>query len=216
MRMDTNDVKWLLIDSCGAVATLAVGRGEDVLGTEELPGRTFSAGWPEAMRGLLAVAGWDLAELSVIGVVHGPGSFTGVRVGLAAAKGLCEASGVPMVAMSRLQVLAGLGVAGAVVALDAGRSEAYVRDGERERLMGREALIALLQERDVKVAEPRMAEMLTGAGRVEMIELGATSALGTLLARVRAGAFDNVAAVDAHYVREESEIYGPATTTAGA
>jgi tRNA threonylcarbamoyladenosine biosynthesis protein TsaB len=47
-------------------------------------------------------------ELAAVVVVHGPGSFTGVRVGLSAAKGLSEAGGVPLVAVSRLALLAAL------------------------------------------------------------------------------------------------------------
>ena len=49
-----------------------------------------------------------LRELAAVVVVHGPGSFTGVRVGLSAAKGLCEAGGVPLIAVSRLALLAGV------------------------------------------------------------------------------------------------------------
>ena len=48
------------------------------------------------MSRLLKEKGWALADLDGIGVVAGPGSFTGVRVGLAAAKGLCEAANLPL------------------------------------------------------------------------------------------------------------------------
>ena len=69
--------------------------------------------------------------MKAIGVVVGPGSFTGVRVGLSAVKGLCDAGGVGMVAMSRLELVARAvpAVDGliAVALLDAGRGEFYGR-----------------------------------------------------------------------------------------
>ena len=93
-----SDFVWLLIDSCGQSATLALGRGENVLGVAASPARGFSAEWPGALRGLLMESGVAIGRLQAVGVVNGPGSFTGMRVGLAAAKGLCEATGAKLIA----------------------------------------------------------------------------------------------------------------------
>jgi len=195
---------WLLIDSCGAAATLAVGRGEMTLATETVAGRAFSAEWPAALRRLLAVAGWKVDELQVVGVVHGPGSFTGVRVGLAAAKGLCEAVGARLIAVSRLEMLAGQGVAGGFAVLDAGRDEFYVRDADEEFLMGREEFLTASRERTVVTADERVAEVCAEA---VVVGLEAGSALPIMLKRWSEGRFDDVATVDANYVRGERDIY---------
>lgn len=55
---------------------------------------------------VMAEAGLDFADLGRIAVTAGPGSFTGVRVGVAAARGLALASGKPIVATSSLAVMA--------------------------------------------------------------------------------------------------------------
>ena len=54
----------------------------------------------------LKAVGVKAASLAVVGVSIGPGSFTGVRVGLSVAKGLCLATGVPLIAVSTLEALA--------------------------------------------------------------------------------------------------------------
>jgi len=59
-----------------------------------------------ALDHLLQVSGVALEEIRGLAVAKGPGSFTGLRVGLAAAKGFCEGLGVPIVALSSLEVLA--------------------------------------------------------------------------------------------------------------
>jgi len=59
-----------------------------------------------ALDHLLHVSGTALEEIRGLAVAKGPGSFTGLRVGLSAAKGFCEGLGVPMVALSSLEVLA--------------------------------------------------------------------------------------------------------------
>jgi tRNA threonylcarbamoyladenosine biosynthesis protein TsaB len=198
------DIRWLLIDSCGAAATLAIGRGEMVLATESVAGRAFSAEWPGALRRLLAVAGWKVDEAHVVGVVRGPGSFTGVRVGLAAAKGLCEAVGAKLIAVSRLEVLAAHGVAGALAVLDAGRDEFYVSDAGAEFLAGRAEFLSASQGRSVVTADERVAEVCADA---MVVQLEATSALSIMLKRYSEGRFDDVAAIDANYVRSERDIY---------
>src|SRR5450631_4042923 len=99
----------LAIDTCGPTGSVALGRlaGRDleILGQTELEGRSYSSTLVAAVSGLLTGAGVGLRDLRGIVVVNGPGSFTGVRVGLSAVKGLAEGAQVPVVAVSRLEVL---------------------------------------------------------------------------------------------------------------
>jgi tRNA threonylcarbamoyladenosine biosynthesis protein TsaB len=80
-----------------------------------------------ALRG----AGLDYDAVDVIAVNHGPGSFTGVRAGVAAARGLALAAARPLIAVNTLEVLAaalGPQPAGTIVAtLDARRGQVYVQ-----------------------------------------------------------------------------------------
>ncbi len=55
---------------------------------------------------LLAEAGWHLAEIDCFAVVTGPGSFTGLRIGIATVKGLAQVVGKPVVPVSSLQTIA--------------------------------------------------------------------------------------------------------------
>jgi len=100
----------LAIDTCGPSGSVALGRltGQkiEILGQIELEGRSYSATLVAAVGELLTRVGIAVRELGAIVVVNGPGSFTGVRVGLSAAKGLCEAAGIRLAVASRLEVLA--------------------------------------------------------------------------------------------------------------
>ena len=60
-----------------------------------------------ALDHLLQVSGVALTEIRALAIAKGPGSFTGLRVGLSAAKGICEGLGLPIVALSSLEALAG-------------------------------------------------------------------------------------------------------------
>jgi tRNA threonylcarbamoyladenosine biosynthesis protein TsaB len=55
---------------------------------------------------LLGQAGWELQEIDLWAVMVGPGSFTGLRIGLATVKGLALATGKPVIGLSTLEVLA--------------------------------------------------------------------------------------------------------------
>jgi len=215
MNLDT----LLLIDACGETAGVAVSRGAEIVAQEELPRNGGSAGMVAAVGRVLHITGCTLRDLAAIGVVSGPGSFTGVRVGLSTAKGLCEAAGLPLVAVSRLEVLldaASLTVGLAV--LNAGRGEVYVREQgleceAREWLGTFEGIERSADGQPVVVAEQAVAERLAGLHPV-LRPLHACDALSAVLRGVARGAVD-VAAVDAHYLRGQSDIYAKRNANAG-
>jgi tRNA threonylcarbamoyladenosine biosynthesis protein TsaB len=75
--------------------------------------------------GLLAQAGLGWGELERIAVGVGPGTFTGLRIGIATARGLAQALGVELVGVSSLRALA-YGSARALAVIDARRGEIFV------------------------------------------------------------------------------------------
>jgi tRNA threonylcarbamoyladenosine biosynthesis protein TsaB len=206
----------LLINTAGAEGTVALagasGAGGEVLvvATAVLPGRSASERLVAEVRRLMEAAAWRLAELAAVVVVHGPGSFTGVRVGLSAAKGLCEAGGVALIAVSRLALLAeaagGDGIVHAV--LDAGRGEFYYGAYEggvclRESLLsGDEVVTAVGSAGGVVIAcEGKVAEAFGGLRVLMVDEPLAQAAAGIALRRLARGEVDDVALVDANYLR---------------
>ena len=219
----------LLIDVCGTVSSLALAdvAEEVVIATAELPGRHAAERLVAAVRALLAEAGVGMASIGAVGVVHGPGSFTGVRVGLSAAKGLSEAWGVPLVAVSRLAVLAGMSAGETIFpVMDAGRGEFYCGEYRLGVCLGESLrtgveIVAAVGAGMVVAYEPAVAEVLAGlisGMRVSMVaEPMAADALALMVDRVRAGSFDDVASIDANYVRRtDAEIFAkPATKPDG-
>ena len=80
----------------------------------------------EHLARLLDRHGWRVDQIACFAAAAGPGSFTGVRVGLACVKGLAEAAGRKVVAVSNLEALARFGSAEQrAVVLDARRGEIY-------------------------------------------------------------------------------------------
>lgn len=80
----------------------------------------------DAIRGLLTEAGMELNAVDCFASASGPGSFTGVRVGLAVTKGFAEALGKPAVGVSNLRALAWCGTSELrVPVIDARRGEVY-------------------------------------------------------------------------------------------
>jgi tRNA threonylcarbamoyladenosine biosynthesis protein TsaB len=212
-------MRLLMINTAGGDGSLALADTEislAVVAAERLPGRSSSERLVPVVRGLMEARRWRLNDLAAVVVVHGPGSFTGVRVGLSAAKGLSEAGGVGLIAVSRLALLAASvdGAGGPVHAvLDAGRGEFYYGEYVGRRCLGE----ALMREENVKavaaggvvvVCEGKVAEALAELAPRVVEEPAAEDALPIALERIAAEDFDDVATIDANYLRRtDAEIF---------
>ncbi|MEL7104439.1 MAG: tRNA (adenosine(37)-N6)-threonylcarbamoyltransferase complex dimerization subunit type 1 TsaB [Pseudomonadota bacterium] len=100
--------------SGGTVVEMARGQGEALVPTLEA---------------MLARAGWTWTDLSAIGVCVGPGNFTGIRIGVSAARGLALGLGIPAIGVSVFEVAAAyeIGTDNTAISLPAPRDQAYLQ-----------------------------------------------------------------------------------------
>jgi tRNA threonylcarbamoyladenosine biosynthesis protein TsaB len=97
----------LAIDTTTRVGGFALARDGQILASRTLESdKGLAAALFGEIEALLAEAGVTLAEVDAFAALAGPGSFTGIRVGLAAVKALGEATGKPVLAVSNLEALA--------------------------------------------------------------------------------------------------------------
>jgi tRNA threonylcarbamoyladenosine biosynthesis protein TsaB len=138
----------LAIDTSGKQGSIALARagersapGDDFEVIEIMPlvGGTFSAQLIPQISELLSAQGFTKHDIDAFTVASGPGSFTGLRIGLAAVKAMAEVLGKPIAAVSLLEVCVFTsGAEGKVMAaLDAGRSDVYVGEYEIPATAGR-------------------------------------------------------------------------------
>lgn len=212
------------MDTCGPVGTVALVHitndtdSVTCVAQTEMGSRSASAQLMPAIDAMLHTASLNLPDLRALVVVKGPGSFTGLRVGLSTAKGLAHASGLPIFAISRLAVLASLSEdPQAVALLDAGRNEFYARQGEREWLASFEE-IAWLGERGVSfvAAEASLGERVAAGLSDQLVawqpalvgSLDAYAAVRAVLPRLVRGEADDLAGLDANYLRRsDAELF---------
>jgi tRNA threonylcarbamoyladenosine biosynthesis protein TsaB len=143
----------------------------------------------QAIAGLLRDAGVGLSEIDCFAAASGPGSFTGVRVGLAAVKGLATALGKPAAGISNLRALASFGNLRPVI--DARRGEIYTA----------------VYDAGLRLVSPETIEPFSG--------LPITQSPGNLAAAVALCAemdgpagWQDPAALDANYVRRaDAELF---------
>jgi tRNA threonylcarbamoyladenosine biosynthesis protein TsaB len=101
------DVKLLTIQTATPAGSVALTAGEHLRGELYYDVRRPHGSWLlGAVEQLLVTAGMTVAELDGFGVTIGPGSFTGLRVGLGTVKGLALATGKAVAGVSTLQTLA--------------------------------------------------------------------------------------------------------------
>lgn len=217
--------KILAIDTTGEFGSIALVEGPDVI--EEVPLHSpdgFAHILFDQIARMLARHSISIRDIDCFASASGPGSFTGVRVGLTAVKGLAETAGKRVVAVSNLKALASLGERELRAAvLDARRGEVYGAVFDR-------SLTEMLPERVMKF--PDWLESLPG-GDIEFItptpSLFAAAiaasrhsgapvresprALAGAIGRIAADAYarglaQDPAAVDANYVRRsDAELF---------
>ncbi len=217
----------LAVDTCGPSGSVALGRqtGRDleILGETALEGRSYSATLIAAVADLLTTAGAAVTDLGGIVAVNGPGSFTGVRVGLSAVKGLAEGAQIPVAAVSRLMVLARKAAVPSA-ALDAHRGEVFLRvervGRDAEEMLAGPGEMALINPVPVRIAvcDDAAAAMLAAAWpQTQLVRVAAPLASDAMRpgeAMLAAGLAQDLALLDGHYLRRsDAEIFGPANMT---
>jgi tRNA threonylcarbamoyladenosine biosynthesis protein TsaB len=140
----------LAFDTATDIATSALVADGEVLGERSSRAVTLL----EDVDALLRQAGTHTRDLEALAVGTGPGSFTGVRIGLSTARGLALALGIPVAGVSTLDALAA-GAPGALPVIDARRREVFVPG-------------AVLAPADLEVGAGRLC---VGSGAVRYREL---------------------------------------------
>ncbi len=138
----------LNIDTAVETASVCLSLNDESIALNENPIQKEAAAWiQQAIKELLNNQGVSLNQLSAIAVSSGPGSYTGLRVGMATAKGLCYALKLPLITISTLQMMAvsALGEKDGLLCpmIDARRMEVFTAmyDYELTEVMAPQALI---------------------------------------------------------------------------
>jgi tRNA threonylcarbamoyladenosine biosynthesis protein TsaB len=228
----------LATDTSGKNGSVALARAMpensevDVLEVIPLSGGTFSAQLVPQISALLGKHRYTKGDLAAFTVVSGPGSFTGLRVGLAAIKALAEVLHKPIAAISLLEAVAWSSpTRGRILAaLDAGRGEIYVGDYERaneepgdrefetplrmhsERLLTREEFIAEAKRNVVVTPDLALVETLRAeefqCEQIDYPDSGVIARLGWH--RIQQGLTVRPEELEANYIRcSDAEIFSP-------
>ncbi len=102
----------LALETSGKSGAVAAADGEKLLLTLELAATHQSArSLAPAIQRLLGAVRWQAADIELIALTLGPGSFTGLRVGVATAKVLAYATGAAVIGVNALEVIAAQAIA---------------------------------------------------------------------------------------------------------
>jgi tRNA threonylcarbamoyladenosine biosynthesis protein TsaB len=215
----------LATDTSGKQGSIALAHGKadggcDVIEVVPLAGGTFSAQLVPQIAVLLTKHGFSKGDIEAFAVASGPGSFTGLRVGLAAIKALAEILGKPIAAVSLLEALAvAADSQGRILALlDAGRGEVYTGEYDlsgntarlvREQLATREESLTAARS-TIVTPDADLAAAAQAVGLavllVEPLSAGAIARLGWR--KIRAGETVSPEQLEANYIRRsDAEIF---------
>jgi universal bacterial protein YeaZ len=219
----------LAVDTSGRQGGITLARGSanefEFVDSSAIQGGTFSAELIPQMSELLSRHNFCAQNLEALVAVTGPGSFTGLRVGLTAVKGLAEALDLPVAAVSSLELLASsmtrsyLALPPSAVLLaiiDAGRNEVYAGIYEQEGadVLKREEMLLSIPEA-LELASTSNLRLITSdpalAAKSSQIELvpypGSEAAAKLGLQKLVAEDTVDILALDANYIRKSDAEY---------
>lgn len=188
----------LALDTCDARGSVALLHGAQILEVlAHESAEEYSSWLPRAVDQVVKAAGLSLGAVEAYAVASGPGSFTGLRVGLTTVKAWSEVLGRPIAAVSRLEVLASQAEEGAKLVaafVDAHREEVFGalytrKDGRLERV-----------EDEMVVAPGKFVDWVrerSGAERVSWVSPDAERITGQENWRARAEAGEKAQKVSA-------------------
>ncbi len=216
----------LVVDTSGKYGSIGLARcGPDdaceVIESAPLSGGTFSAELVPQIAALLLKHGFTKSDIGALAVVSGPGSFTGLRIGLAVIKGLAEVLKKPIAAVSLLEAVASCRSVArqSVAALDGGRNEVFVGEYDvddagtrmiRERLLTREEWSESASDAPIVTTDSKLAEEARAKG-LRVLEVGrpGSDVIARLgWRRIAAGETVSADALEANYIgRSGAELF---------
>jgi tRNA threonylcarbamoyladenosine biosynthesis protein TsaB len=221
----------LAADTSGKYGGVALARGNpdgscEVIEVAPLTGGTFSAQLVPEIAALLAKHGFHKEDIGAFAVASGPGSFTGLRVGLAAIKALAEALQKPIAVVSLLEVVAVAASRQGTVfaALDAGRNEVYLGEYDvtdssarliNERLATSPEMAELAGRTTIMTPDQSVADAARAKGcQVEEIERPRSDTIARLgWRKILSGDTVSPEALEANYVRRsDAEIFSKSSS----
>jgi tRNA threonylcarbamoyladenosine biosynthesis protein TsaB len=224
----------LAIDTSGRQGSIALARAEEndapsdieIIEIMPLVGGTFSAQLIPQISTLISSNGYTKDAIGGFAVVSGPGSFTGLRVGLAAVKALAEILVKPIAAVSMLEVCTvASGVQGKVMAaLDAGRGDVYVGEYETasagrlssgskksEKLLTSTDFFAQAKGWNIVTPDPAIAQAAQAAGLRSTIiaPISAADVARVGSGKIKSGQTVSPIELEANYIRRtDAELLG--------
>jgi tRNA threonylcarbamoyladenosine biosynthesis protein TsaB len=142
--------KILLIESSASVCSIAISEGDKLLKLSEFEkANSHSVVLAPMIRDLLKELDLQINQLDAVAISAGPGSYTGLRIGTATAKGICYASKLPLIAVSTLEAMASFhqmshpGFDFYIPMFDARRMEVYTGAWSKngKRVMNQQAIV---------------------------------------------------------------------------
>jgi tRNA threonylcarbamoyladenosine biosynthesis protein TsaB len=216
------------IDTSGQSGGIALAEADAgsfrVIESAAIAGGTFSAQLIPTLAALLKKHGYGVKDISGFAAASGPGSFTGLRVGLSAIKGLAETLHRPIASVSVLEALASLADRTGTIAsaIDAGRKEIFLglykkSNGalikQREELLTQQDFLATLgtdRPAVIITSDPALAELVSSSHSAVLVVTPPGSEVMARIGAVKllAGETVSVEALDANYLRRsDAEIF---------
>ena len=97
----------LLIETATDVCSVAVSEGNEILSSGHITeARSQASQLAPLIQDTVSRAGMQISGLAAVAVSSGPGSYTGLRVGVSTAKGICFGAGIPLIGIETLTAIA--------------------------------------------------------------------------------------------------------------